>query len=76
MVFISHSIEGVTYTTVYAHMSSRLVSSGEVVSNGQMIGYQGNSVRHLDNIYISSFIEVLEILEKTNAISPIGIVPL
>jgi peptidoglycan hydrolase CwlO-like protein len=43
VVFISHSIEGQIYTTVYAHMSSRSVSAGQTVSKGQQIGYQGNT---------------------------------
>lgn len=43
VVFISHSIGGQLYTTVYAHMSSRLASSGQVVAKGQQIGYMGNT---------------------------------
>ncbi|KKB43998.1 murein hydrolase activator EnvC family protein [Bacillus thermotolerans] len=43
-IFISHSINGKVYTTVYAHMSERVVQSGEV-SKGQVIGYMGNTGR-------------------------------
>ncbi len=43
VVFISHSIGGQLYTTVYAHMSSRKASSGQVVAKGQLIGYMGNT---------------------------------
>lgn len=42
-VFISHSINGQLYTTVYAHMRTRLVSSGQVVKQGQLIGYMGST---------------------------------
>lgn len=42
-VFISHNIDGKVYTTVYAHMDSRLVSSGQSVSKGQQIGFMGNT---------------------------------
>jgi peptidoglycan hydrolase CwlO-like protein len=42
-IFIAHSINGVMYTTVYAHMSSRSVGTGEVVSKGQKIGIMGNT---------------------------------
>jgi len=42
-VFISHNINGKIYTTVYAHMDSRFVKSGQVVSKGQQIGYMGNT---------------------------------
>lgn len=45
VVFISHNINGKIYTTLYAHMNSRLVSSGETVSKGQQIGYMGNTGR-------------------------------
>lgn len=44
-VFISHNINGKVYTTVYAHMDSRLVSSGQAVTKGQQIGYMGNTGR-------------------------------
>jgi peptidoglycan hydrolase CwlO-like protein len=42
-VFISHNINGKVYTTVYAHLDSRLVSSGQTVSKRQQIGYMGNT---------------------------------
>ncbi len=32
-----------TYSTLYAHMSSTAVSTGEYVSKGQVIGYEGNT---------------------------------
>lgn len=43
-IFISHSINGQVYTTVYGHMSERVVNSGSV-SKGQTIGYMGNTGR-------------------------------
>ncbi|MEK3887964.1 murein hydrolase activator EnvC family protein [Bacillus sp. FSL K6-3431] len=43
VVYISHHLEGKTYTTVYAHMSSLSVSSGASVSKGQQLGYMGNT---------------------------------
>ncbi|MDF2557604.1 MAG: hypothetical protein K0R71_1432 [Bacillales bacterium] len=42
-VFISHINNGQIYTTVYAHMSSRAVSEGQVVSRGQTLGMMGNT---------------------------------
>lgn len=42
-IFISHSINGQVFTTVYAHMSNRSVSSGAVVKKGQRIGTMGNT---------------------------------
>ncbi|MEH7883439.1 peptidoglycan DD-metalloendopeptidase family protein [Bacillus sp. JJ1609] len=42
-IFVAHSINGQVYTTVYAHMSSRSASSGQVVNKGQQIGVMGNT---------------------------------
>lgn len=43
VIFITHLIDGQVYTTVYAHLESRLVGEGQTVSKGQMIGYMGNT---------------------------------
>ncbi|WP_010631998.1 murein hydrolase activator EnvC family protein [Sporolactobacillus vineae] len=40
-VMISHFINGQRYTTVYAHMTRYVVSTGQAVSQGQVIGYMG-----------------------------------
>ena len=40
-IMIAHSINGQTYTTVYAHLSSRSIGDGAVVSKGQQIGLYG-----------------------------------
>jgi peptidoglycan hydrolase CwlO-like protein len=42
-VMITHYINGQEYTTVYAHMENRLVSDGQVVHDGQVIGYMGDT---------------------------------
>ncbi|EOP91554.1 hypothetical protein IGM_01968, partial [Bacillus cereus HuB4-4] len=42
-IFISHNINGKNYTTVYAHLSSRAVSAGQKVKQGQKIGIMGNT---------------------------------
>ncbi|WP_133063626.1 M23 family metallopeptidase, partial [Fictibacillus aquaticus] len=42
VIYISHYIDGQTWTTVYAHMRSRAVQGGSV-KRGQMIGYMGNT---------------------------------
>ncbi len=55
---ISHSINGQTYTTVYAHLSSRSVGNMQTVSKGQVIGYMGNTGDSLVNICILNCIEV------------------
>ncbi|PEK41122.1 peptidase M23 [Bacillus toyonensis] len=43
VVFISHNINGQTYTTVYAHLKSRSVSAGQKVKRGQQLGIMGNT---------------------------------
>jgi murein DD-endopeptidase MepM/ murein hydrolase activator NlpD len=43
VVFISHRINGKTYTTVYAHMQNRLVSEGQTVKQGQQLGLMGST---------------------------------
>ncbi|KKZ92369.1 hypothetical protein B4147_1605 [Bacillus wiedmannii] len=43
VVFISHNINGQTYTTVYAHLKSRSVTAGQKVKQGQQLGIMGNT---------------------------------
>ncbi|WP_445492041.1 murein hydrolase activator EnvC family protein [Niallia sp. 03133] len=43
VIFITHSIKGQIFTTVYAHMDSRTVQEGASVSGGQQIGIMGNT---------------------------------
>lgn len=41
VIFIKHTINGQSFETVYAHLSSRAVSAGDTVYQGQFIGYMG-----------------------------------
>ena len=41
IIMIKHSVNGKIYTTLYAHLSSIDVSTGQVVSKGQVIGQNG-----------------------------------
>lgn len=75
-VFISHSINGQIYTTVYAHMRNREVSEGQVVSKGQQIGLMGNTGRSYGQHLHFELHRGEWNLSKTNAINPVGIVPL
>lgn len=43
VIFITHNINGQTYQTVYAHLSTRSVSTGQRVEQGQFLGYMGNT---------------------------------
>jgi peptidoglycan hydrolase CwlO-like protein len=76
VVFIAHSVNGQTYTTVSAHMETRLVSSGAVVRKGQQIGIMGNTGdstgKHLHfELHRGEWNS-----SKSNAINPVGIVPM
>jgi murein DD-endopeptidase MepM/ murein hydrolase activator NlpD len=42
-VMLSHKVNGKLYTTVYAHLNSYNVSTGERVTQGQVIGGMGNT---------------------------------
>lgn len=75
-IFVSHSINGQVYTTVYAHMSTRLVGSGAVVKKGQQIGVMGNTGdstgQHLHfELHKGPWTQ-----DKRFAINPVGIIPL
>lgn len=76
VVFIAHSVNGQSYTTVSAHMETRYVSSGAVVKKGQQIGIMGNTGdsqgKHLHfELHRGSWNN-----SKSNAINPVGIVPM
>ena len=43
VIMVTHSIDGQTFTSLYAHLSSIKVSVGQVVSKGQIIGALGNT---------------------------------
>lgn len=73
VVYISHSVNGHVYTTVYAHMSRYLVSAGQSVSKGQQIGVMGSTGdstgQHLHfELYNGPW-------AYHSAINPMGIVP-
>lgn len=43
VIMVTHSIDGQTFTSLYAHLNSIKVSVGQVVSKGQIIGAMGNT---------------------------------
>lgn len=43
VVMVSHIIDGQTYTTLYAHLSSISVSAGQTVNQGDIIGNVGST---------------------------------
>ncbi len=73
---IAHSINGQTYTTVYAHLSSRSVGDGAVVSKGQQIGLMGNTGDSYGQHLHFELHRGPWNAAKSNAINPAGNVPL
>ncbi|HJV18195.1 MAG TPA: peptidoglycan DD-metalloendopeptidase family protein [Bacillales bacterium] len=73
VVYLTHSINGKIYTTVYAHMQVRMVSEGQVVTKGQQIGIMGSTGestgQHLHfELYNGAW-------AYHSAINPMGIIP-
>jgi len=58
-IMIVHTIDGVTWETVYAHMrsGSRTVKVGDYVTQGQTIGVMGNTGELVANTYILNCIK-------------------
>lgn len=75
-VFITHSVNGQIYTTVYAHMESRMVGTGATVSKGQQIGIMGNTGESYGQHLHFELHKGSWTASKSGAINPAGIVPL
>ncbi|MBM7694118.1 peptidoglycan hydrolase CwlO-like protein [Peribacillus deserti] len=76
VIFITHSINGKIFTTVYAHLKARSAGSGQVVAKGQQIGIMGNTGesrgQHLHfELHNGPWNQ-----NKTHAVNPLGIVPI
>lgn len=72
VIMVTHSINGQTHTTVYAHLSAISVSVNQSVSQGQRIGSMGSTGRstgpHLHfEIHIGPWNG-----SRSNAVNPIG----
>lgn len=75
VVYITHSIDGQIYTTVYAHMRSRSVGNMQMVKKGQLIGYMGNTGYSFGQHLHFELHRGAWNSAKSNAINPVGIVP-
>jgi peptidoglycan hydrolase CwlO-like protein len=69
-IFITHYINGKQYTTVYAHMSSRMASNGQTVKKGQQIGLMGNTGRSFGQHLHFEIHEGPWNISKSNAVNP------
>ncbi|MFS0655217.1 murein hydrolase activator EnvC family protein [Bacillus sp. 179-C3.3 HS] len=70
VVFITHNINGQTYQTVYAHLSTRSVSTGQRVEQGQFLGYMGNTGRSFGQHLHFEIHKGLWNGAKSNAVNP------
>lgn len=70
VVYISHQKDGKTYTTVYAHMSSRSVEHGQAVQQGQPIGVMGNTGASRGQHLHFEIHEGSWNIDKSNAVDP------
>ena len=73
-VMVSHSIGGQTYTTVYAHLNSRNVGTGQVVAKGQQIGIMGNTGHSYGQHLHFELHKGAWNVSKTNAVNPLNYV--
>ncbi len=69
-IFITHYINGKQYTTVYAHMSTRMASNGQTVKKGQQIGLMGNTGRSFGQHLHFELHEGPWNINKSNAVDP------
>lgn len=78
VVFIVHNIDGETWETVYAHMrsGSRKVKEGDVVKQGQVIGYMGNTGRSTGQHLHFELHKGRWNVNKTNAVDPMKYLPI
>ncbi|PLR78222.1 peptidase M23 [Bacillus sp. V3-13] len=76
VVYIAHSINGQTFTTVYAHMRNRTVQSGQVVTKGQQLGLMGNTGQSFGQHLHFELHKGGWNYAKSNAVNPAAYVPL
>ncbi|MEN0651337.1 peptidoglycan DD-metalloendopeptidase family protein [Caldifermentibacillus hisashii] len=76
VVFIKHTINGMQFETVYAHMQNRAVIEGAQVKQGQFLGYMG-ATGHSDGVHLHFEIHRDSWnSSKSNALNPAGFIPL
>lgn len=73
-VMVTHSINGQQWTTVYAHLRSMNVSTGQVVAKGQQIGLMGNTGRSFGQHLHFEIHKGSWNVSKSNAVNPLSYV--
>ncbi len=75
VVFLTHSINGQMYTTVYAHMQNRAVSTGQTVSAGTYLGTMGNTGHSTGQHLHFEVHKGAWNASKSNAVNPMNYLP-
>ncbi|MFD6441241.1 peptidoglycan DD-metalloendopeptidase family protein, partial [Peribacillus sp. NPDC060186] len=75
VIFVTHSISGQQWTTVYAHLSSRQASTGSVVAKGQQIGIMGNTGHSFGQHLHFELHKGAWNYSKSNAVNPLNYIP-
>ncbi|MCT4479526.1 peptidoglycan DD-metalloendopeptidase family protein [Peribacillus frigoritolerans] len=75
VVFVTHSIGGQQWTTVYAHLSSRQVGEGAVVAKGQQVGIMGNTGHSFGQHLHFELHKGPWNYSKSNAVNPLNYIP-
>lgn len=75
VIFVTHSIGGQQWTTVYAHLSSRQASEGAVVAKGQQIGIMGNTGHSFGQHLHFELHKGAWNYSKSNAVNPLNYIP-
>jgi murein DD-endopeptidase MepM/ murein hydrolase activator NlpD len=70
-VLITHKIDGMTYTTLYAHLEKSTVTTGQSISKGEMLGYMGNTGDSRGKHLHFEIHEGQWNYEKTNSVNPL-----
>ncbi|PLR99255.1 murein hydrolase activator EnvC family protein [Bacillus sp. T33-2] len=70
-VMIAHKIKDKIFTTVYAHLENRFVKNGETVTQGQQIGYMGNTGHSFGKHLHFELHEGPWNIDKTNSVDPV-----
>ncbi|MDP1416890.1 peptidoglycan DD-metalloendopeptidase family protein [Peribacillus simplex] len=75
VIFVTHSIGGQQWTTVYAHLNSRQASEGAVVAKGQQIGIMGNTGHSYGQHLHFELHKGAWNYSKSNAVNPLDYIP-
>ncbi|WNB92534.1 M23 family metallopeptidase [Bacillus sp. NEB1478] len=75
VVFIKHTISGLQYETVYAHLNTRDVGVGATVYQGQMIGTMGNTGNSTGQHLHFEVHQPYWTSAKTYAVNPMNYIP-